>query len=170
MKKLFKLNLYVFFIFAFLMSSCKSQSPIKPVTNFSAIAEIQADNIKLIGEFSNTYQGLMTFSVTEPETLKGLNYVFKNNELEISFEEIKLNTTNEYLLDENNIKLLFDCFYNIGKEEYTCIDSDEFQACYETDVNGRTCLVYINQQNGMIEKIETENMNIIFGSQKSFET
>ncbi len=167
MKKLFMLNLCVFFIFAF--SSCSNNVPKEPVTNFSATMQVQSENINLTGEFSNTYQGVMTFSITSPNTIKGLKYIYMDNKLEVSLENIKCDTTWDYLPKVNYLNMLYNCLYQFSKEEnLNPKEINEFENWYSINANDTQYDIYTNTQTGFISKIETENLKINFSSQKQF--
>lgn len=167
MKKIFLLNLCAFFLFVF--SSCGVSAPQKPVTNFSATMQVNMNNQQVTGEFSNTYQGVMTFSVTSPDTLKGFSYVYKDNKLQLSFENINCDTTCEYLPENNYLNRLYACLHSLGKEEnYSCKSSDETETCYTVSAENLNFNIYTNSKTGIINKIEADGIEIVFTKQKAF--
>ena len=167
MRKLFLLNLCVFFVF--ICSSCGSNSVVSPVTNFSATMQVQWDDVDITGDFSNTYQGVMTFSVSKPDTLNGFKYVYKDNELEMFFENLKCNTTSDYLPKDNYLNRLYACLNELGRVEKLDYENiNNTQNCYTINTDNRKYEIYINSKTGLIEKIESENFTFTFSNQKEF--
>lgn len=167
MRKLFFLNLCVFFVFVF--SSCGGNATVPPVTNFSAVMQVKWDDVNITGDFSNTYQGVMTFSVSNPDALKGFKYVYKDNELEMFFENLKCNTTADYLPEDNYLNRLYTCLNELGRvEELNFENVNDRQNFCTLSVDDKKYEIYINSKTGFIEKINSENIIYTFTEQKDF--
>lgn len=167
MRKLFFLNLCVFFVFIF--SSCGGNSTVPTVTNFSATMQVQWDDIDITGDFSNTYQGVMTFSVTNPDTLKGFKYVYMDYELEIFYENLKCNTTYDYLPKDNYLNRLYTCLNELGRvEEPDFKNINDTQNCYTLNADNIEYKIFINSKTGIIDKIDSDNLTFTFSNQKEF--
>ena len=162
MRKLFLLNLCVFFVFIF--SSCGG-NVVSPVTNFSATMQVQWDDVDITGDFSNTYQGVMTFQLSNPDTLSGFKYAYKDNELEMFFENLKCNTTSDYLPKDNYLNRLYACLNELGRVEKLDYENiNNTQNCYTINTDNRKYEIYINS--GKRTALYTENGKIKIGNTK----
>ena len=171
MIKLFSLNLCVLFILPFilLMSSCEEPQPKSPVTDFSAELKVKYNNMDICGEFSNTRQGVMTFSATSPETIKGIKYSYKSGELSMSLDGLECIVSPEYLPESNFVNCIYECMTLLKDENnYTYKTRENDNAIFNAKA-GKEYTVYTQKDTGVISKIETELIVAEFSNQKSFQ-
>lgn len=163
MKKLLSLNLCVFFIL--LLCSCQEPQPHAPAVDFSAEITVAVGGVQISGGFSNTRQGVMTISVTSPDSLSGVKYGYKDGKLELSLDGLVCRTTSVYLPAQSFANRIFDCMTLLKNEEsYTYNSRKENNAVFKAGEYA----VYTDFETGLISKIETEEMTAEFSNQQGY--
>lgn len=175
MKKLFSLNLYVFLILSLLLlfTSCEEPKPKEPVTDFSAELKVSVNNVNNMdigGDFSNTRQGVMSFSIASPEPLKGIKYSYKNNELTMSLDGLECIVTPEYLPESNFVNGIYECMTLLKEENnYTYKIQESNTVLFNVKSEGETYTVYTQNDTGLISKIEADTFTAEFSNQQKFQ-
>lgn len=173
MKRLFSLILCVFFICIIVtgFTSCSEAEtqPQLPVTDFGGEICVNTNNTQIKGSFSNNRQGVMTLTVNSPDSIKGMKYEYKDELLTINFEGIITETVLGNLPQDNFVRLLYDCMFNLNNEENIKLSSfDEQSAVYNVKSSENTYKVYTITDTGIIVKIECDAMQAEFSAQEQF--
>lgn len=172
MKKLFSLHLCVFFVLSFLitLTSCEKPKPKLPITDFSASMSVIVNDMEIQGEFSNTRQGLMSFSVKSPQTIEGMKYNYQNGELTLALDDLSCVTIPEYLPSTNYIKQIHSCMELLNNEtKYVFNSAEENINLFTANSQEGEFKIYCNKDTGIIDKIETNDAVAEFSNQKSFQ-
>ncbi len=92
-------RLYVIiFSLSFLLTGCSQGTTEKSiVTDFTASFSSQYRGLSLSGNIGTTRQGVTNITITSPDTLKGLSVCYKNNEMEISQENLICSADEAYI-------------------------------------------------------------------------
>lgn len=92
-------TLYVFsFLLILLLDGCQAESkPADIVTDFSANFSSNYRTAEYSGSISTNRQGVAYISISSPDELDGMNFEYKNGELEMSRENLICSADEAYL-------------------------------------------------------------------------
>ncbi|MDY3861846.1 MAG: hypothetical protein SOZ45_04740 [Ruminococcus sp.] len=162
MKRLISLICAVFLFSALFMCSCKKTDACQTVTDFSAQLSVSSNDISVKADFSSARQGVMNITVTEPDTLCGSSYSYKDGELTYSLGGLSRTGSVDALPDSAFFSRLYRCFSLINAGEITLCESTDNQSVFTAEEENCQYKIFVNRPSGFIDKIQTDDFTFEF--------
>lgn len=112
MKKLPLLFLCVIFLF----TGC-GKNPAEPVDKFSGNISAEYNGVKIKAEITSCSNNTLNLKITAPKAMKGYKYRFKDDELTLTFKNMKLESDKDYLYKRDFSVITYNILKSIKKED-----------------------------------------------------
>lgn len=153
-----KITLLFSFVLIFIFTSCKNQ-PAPIVRNFSATFTAQCNGVEVTGKFVVNKNKVTSIKVTSPDAMKGYLYYYKNDNLTIEYEEMKVVTQPDYLPKTALPSILYNIFSSLSKENNCYLyQSDEYYAVYKGNCDSGKYIIKTQYSMGTITEITIDNI------------
>lgn len=102
-----------------ILSGCQQSNrpPKSVVTDFSAAYTAEYCGMTIRGALTYTRQGNLDLSITEPQTLDGLELSYRGNELSMGRDSLRCTADEAYLPDTSFSQMIRGALSEIGAEE-----------------------------------------------------
>lgn len=149
----------LFFVVVLIFTSCnKDVAPM--ALNFSSQINIHYNDIKIKGQVVFNPNNILELSVSSPSSLKGYTYKFKDDVLELIYNDLFVKAEKDYLPNNSFFKVLYNVLNSLKlKENYKLNSTVDYFAEYIGLVNNMDCIVRIEKSTGVIRKIYIEKIN-----------
>jgi hypothetical protein len=154
----------LFFCLILALSGCTA--PSAPVDSFKAKFKAKSNGVTLKGKIYSSSNNTVTIKISYPDALSGYVYSFKNNKLNLSYNNLYLKSESEYLPEGDFSRTVYNVLRSLKKEDNIKVDKSynsltEYKGSCES---GKYALVCDNL--GKIKEISLKenNFNIKFSS------
>lgn len=159
---------------AVLFAACSqgAAQPAKPVTDFSASAQVDTAGTELSCEVSHTKEGVSSVTVTKPEGLKGLCFKWLGGAYSIEYNKLFCQTTSDYLPQQSFARAIVNVLNACSSPEDLSLAENKNNLCVYTGTCGSgNFKVTCDNKTGLIQIVEIDDLSlkVEFVNHKQFE-
>lgn len=162
-------KIYVFFlIFIIILCGCENRNKNADIaTDFSADFTAEYRGYEVKGSLSANRQGVTNIRIDYPETINGINFNYKNSELEMSRESLICSADEAYLPQRSFPSLIRELCKGIGNGRAQFVSENNNECTYQLKIDLGNFTV-TTDADGKIKdaQIEEEELDIEFFNTK----
>ena len=157
-----------------LFAACSQATaqPAKPVTDFSAAAQVDTAGTQLSCEVSHTKEGVSSVTVTKPDGLKGLCFKWLGGAYSIEYNKLYCQTTSDYLPQQSFARAIVNVLNVCASPEELSLAENENNLCvYTGSCDSGNFKVTCDSKTGLIQTVEIDGLSlkVEFANHKQFE-
>ncbi len=150
----FSASLLAISFFIVILSGCGKQSQTKPVSNFTANAQIQTKDTEYSAVVTSSTGQNILIEVTSPDTLCGVTYQYTSSTLYIEYDGLKCTTNSDYLPSYSPFEVIIDTLLSLSYTQLNLKQTDGDVVIYTGSSDNGDFTLYVDQNTGFINAIE----------------
>ena len=158
-------KLYVFFLIPVtVLCGCETDNEkLEIATDFSADFTAEYRGYEVKGSLSTNRQGVTSIRIDYPETISGINFNYKNSELEMSRENLICSADEAYLPQTSFPGLVRELCRGIGNGRAQFVSQSEDKCTYNLKVDSGSFTVITDSEGKITDaQISEAELSIIF--------
>lgn len=154
----------LFLCFILLLSGCKSNLSF-PLDRFKGNFTAIKKDVKIKGEIISDSNNYMLLKVSSPESMKGCTYIYKDDKLSISFDNMNIDCDSDYLPDTAFSRVIFNVIRSLKKED-NCVLQGSYNSIieYKGNCDSGEYLIKSEKSSGNIKEISLKEIKIRFNN------
>jgi len=149
-----KITLLFFSVLILIMSGCQKE-PAPIVMNFSANFNAQCNTVEMAGNVVVNENNMLSVTLTEPQSMKGYTYIFKDDKFTMEFEGMKVEAQTNYLPKTAFPSIFYNIFRSLKKENNCLFDtSTEYFATFKGNCDSGEYIITTQYSMGTISEIK----------------